>query len=516
MKSINLKFVKNRLDLFLLIFASIVIILNIFISLYHLFIGDIYFHTDIARDILLVEELVNKGSPILIGPRAGGVPGTFFGPLWVYLSTPFYLLGNGNPIFIGIFYWLLSILSLSFVMWLARKILGWPSAMISGAIFSFYVINLSLGFTQTFGSVLLSPFMFYLVYKFLNDKKIGTLLLLLLLHGFLIQFQPAFGVISLTITTALVLYTIFKIKKYYYVFSYLILFIPLITYVIFEVRHNFLQIRALISFIFVSNPYVEEIGLVSLISNRFIHFMGRLNLLQSDHLTIGIIFIFIFMFILYKSIKLPSKDKKKKFLLLFYFYYFAFWVVSVVFKGFVWDFYTLGFLPIAVVVFSSLYLLINRRVFIILLLGMIIFMMLSTRSQLISFNQFSGDNPSSWLTNKMIAQYIYDDANSDFGYFVYSTDEFAYSPKYAMSYLNKLSDKEGNLCEKRKETYLIYGPYVDDVNAHEFWKINRIKLDANPESVKNIGSTKIEKYILDNEKINENHDPNVICDLHFR
>lgn len=509
------RIIQTKEQKFLVISGIIVFFINLLLIVKRISLFDLFFHTDIARDLLLIEDMLNKGSPVLIGPRAGGIPGTFFGPLWMYLNTPFYILGNGDPVVLSIFWLFLCFTAVFLVMWLAKKIFGWEASVISGVIFSFYVLFFSMGFTQTFGSVILSPIVFYLVYSFLNSKKLSTLILLIFTHGILLQFQPAFGIITLAITSLLVTYTIFKTKKYYYFLAFFILIIPLFNYVIFEIRHNFLEIRSLIEFLTSSRPSSEKISFADFILNRFGLFMGRLNLAQSGIIYIGLFFIGIYLFILKNALKLKKNDSKRDFILIFFFYYFVFFILTLFFKGLVWDFYTVGFLPVAVVIFSSLYYL-SKRFFLVLYIMLIIFMLNSSINQLKFFQAFSSNDSSSWIANKNVAGYVYEDADKEFGYFIYSPDEFGYSIKYSMNFFSKQNQKKAMLCAKKELTYLIYNPYLEDPSSPAYWKLNRVRLNIEPVEIKKIGNIKVEKYILDRNLIMHPHDPNIICDLHFR
>jgi hypothetical protein len=59
--------------------------------------GDILFYSDIARDFLLMEDILYNKPIALIGPRSGAISGVFHGPLWFYLNLPAFILGKGNP-----------------------------------------------------------------------------------------------------------------------------------------------------------------------------------------------------------------------------------------------------------------------------------------------------------------------------------------------------------------------------------------------------------------------------------
>ena len=507
---------KSRIDFLLLISGVTLTLYNLILSTYHIFVGDMYFNTDIARDFLLIEDMLNKSYLPLIGPRAGGITGTFFGPLWLYMNAPFFVLGNGNPIFVSIFWYFLVLLSVVITIWVAYKIFGWEAAIVSGAIFSFYSTNFVLGFTQSFLSVILSPIIFYLLFKFWQSQSLSKLLLLIFLNGLLLQFQPAFGIILLLINTIFIVYLLYKTKKFHYLISYVILAIPLSTYIVFELRHNFLEIRSLINFLFAKHQASASLNIASVLQNRFGGFMGRLNLLESPIIWIGLFFVVLNIYIFIKAYFLPKDSKKRLFLLTFYFTYFLFWIVTFLFKGTIWDFYSLGFLPIAVIAFSSLYLLVNKKVFLILFFIMLIYFVNTNLNYFNSLRNFSINDSSSWLLNKKVSKYIFENAGTNFGYFVYSPDQFGYSGKYAMTYMQRqYPNKKSVLCQKEKETYLIYFPSLGAKDGL-YWRINNVKISGNPIGTYIFGPIKVEKYILSDNQIKMSIDPNLICNLQFR
>src|ERR1700733_1388991 len=88
---------------------------GIFLFSLHLLNGDLLFHTDIARDFLLIQDIVVNHKLALIGPRAGGIPGTYFGPIWIYLTIPAFFIGNGDPLVVGYFWLFLMIAALGII-----------------------------------------------------------------------------------------------------------------------------------------------------------------------------------------------------------------------------------------------------------------------------------------------------------------------------------------------------------------------------------------------------------------
>ncbi len=93
----------------------VVILISTFFASWFAVNGDIIFHTDIARDFLLMEDVVKNKPITLIGPRSGGIPGVFHGPLWTYLNLPSFIIGGGNPAIVSWFWVILYLINLLIV-----------------------------------------------------------------------------------------------------------------------------------------------------------------------------------------------------------------------------------------------------------------------------------------------------------------------------------------------------------------------------------------------------------------
>lgn len=251
------------------IFVFISIVYGIYLFSYHLLHGDLLFHTDIARDFLLIQDIAVNHKLTLIGPRAGGIPGTFFGPLWLYLMIPAFLIGHGNPITVGYFWLVLALIGLGITYYVVNKIFNPIIAICATALFTYSIIFLAPGFTQSFAPVVLSPLFLYIVYLFVEKKQIRYLGWSAFLSGILIQFQPAYGSIMLAITFLISLFLLVKRKQKRFLLLWLISLLPLSTYILFELRHNFLETHALYNFIFHHNTQsYQQVNFAYLVQNR--------------------------------------------------------------------------------------------------------------------------------------------------------------------------------------------------------------------------------------------------------
>lgn len=80
----------------------------------------LYFIFDVGRDVIVLREM-SHGDLKLIGATTG-LPGLFLGPLWYYLGLPGYILTQGNPYSIQLWYIALASLALPLYWILTHKL----------------------------------------------------------------------------------------------------------------------------------------------------------------------------------------------------------------------------------------------------------------------------------------------------------------------------------------------------------------------------------------------------------
>lgn len=491
---------------------SILILINIFLASWPIFNKDIVFHTDIARDFSIMEEIVVTKKPTLIGPRAGGISGLFHGPLWFYINLPAFIFGKGNPLIVGYFWIFLSIVTLLLVFYSTKKLFDKKTAFFSCLLFSVFLIKYTSALFNSFGALIVFPLFFLFLRKYQEKNQFIDLVIALFFLGLTIQFQIGFGGIIFILTTVYLLFYLTKKKKIIHLSAYLILMIPLITFILFELRHDFFQIRSLITYL-TTKQQAGELALVPWLLNRLkgIFFDGFSLFSQNSFLVLPITSILVWLF--FKIFQNKSLKWRKNYWLYFYFYL-GFWLMMFLYKGIVWGFFYWPFLPLTLIIISSLNNYLDKKFF--LILFFYIFIM----------NFFSGidyikNSGYGWRLYHKVAQDIYRDANKkSFGYFVYSPDQYAYSGRYAMSYSQKeFLETKSFPYQKKTLVYLIQEPPPSDkpwLNSH-WWKENQVKIRNKP--VKIFRYPKgffVEKFVLDSKEIEVPTDINLIQTTHFR
>ena len=110
----------SKVNKYLKVLFLILILLSLFFASWYVVNGDLTFSSDIARDFLLFGEITEKKF-VLIGPKSS-VMGLFHGPLWLYLNYPAYLIGNGNPLVVGVWWIILDAVFLVSVFFISKKL----------------------------------------------------------------------------------------------------------------------------------------------------------------------------------------------------------------------------------------------------------------------------------------------------------------------------------------------------------------------------------------------------------
>jgi hypothetical protein len=116
------------------------------------------------------------------------------------------------------------------------------------------------------------------------------------------------------------------------------------------------------------------------------------------------------------------------------------------------------------------------------------------------------------------ASAIYTDAKgANFGWYIYSADQYGYSPKYAMHYVQKQSTTNGFTFQKKPITYLIITPSNNKYTNEKDWKKDKIHLTRQADKVIQFsGGNYVEKYMLSAEEQKVPAANDLIEDLMFR
>ena len=495
-------------------FLFFLIAVNIILGAYFLINGDIHFDVDVSRDFLVMDDIVRNNNPTLLGPRSGAILGIFHGPLWFYINLPAFIIGEGNPLIVGWFWFLLSVIFLGIIFYTAKKLFGFKVALLSVLFFSVNsIINSTYGlknFYNPYGAVFLFPVFFLLFVQYINNLKVKYLVFSLFLLGLIIQFQMAFGIPILIAVSLYLSYFLFKKKKLYHFLSFFVLLIPLSTFILFDLKHDFLQSKALFQYFTEKNSLIS----VNRVNELFFNFFDQLS--PGKNLTTIITALFFFIGFVY-SFKKSTKEIKTIYWF-FGYLFLSFWVLSLFYSGSIGNYFW-PFLPLTIIIFCSFVKFIKQEVFVLVFISLYLINLYAGISAILDFKlDINERGPHSWAFNQMVARRIYQDAGNDFGYFNFSPDRYAYQQRYAMIYMGKYFPYKSFSSEKKLLTYLIeVDPPKDRPELNGIsWRISDVKIDRSPDTTLRFDFILIEKYYLDNGEIEVVPNPYLLDSVFLR
>jgi hypothetical protein len=490
----------------------------IILSAYWLIQGEIHYDIDISRDFLVISEAVSTHRPFLIGPHSGVVAGVFHGPLWYYLNVPAFILGHGNPVLTGWFWFGLSIVTIVIVGWVAKKLFNLKVALLSMLLYSANsIINPMDSLKQFFnpyGAVMFFPLFYYYFLEYLKKKRVRDLIIVVFINGLLIQFQMAFGAPILLATLAYLMFFIFKNKLYKHLLAILVLTIPLSTFFLFDLRHDWLQTRSLVTYLLSAKP--KNIDLLSFIIGRVRAIFSDLYAMLVPGSKIMTWFISGVSFLVVVFNKLYRRQEFGLYLYL----YFSFWIILFLFKGWTGNYYW-PFLPILIILLSSLVNYLPKKIFLMIYIFLFVWNFGHGIKQISSFPQdITRRGINSWQYNRLLADNIYENAGAaDFGYFIFTPDRWVYNQRYALEFEQLRYPKViSHSSTKLPVTFLIVvdppnnRPDIDPVG----WRISDIGITKEAVSTRKIDVATIYRYELSNREVQIPHNPNLLDSTFFR
>lgn len=521
------KFIKRN-SLFLYSATILLIIATAILLRSKIFLtGDFFFLPDQARDLVLVKDMLETSKLPLIGARAMSGGYIFHGPLWIWMLGVPTLIFSGDPFLIAITTYLAISMGIVVLGFLAvYKLYGVVSAIYASiflAISSMLVNNVSSTTNAHLMPLIFIAYLYFLI-KYLRGHK-KSFYFAALSAGLGVQFEGVFAVpliIFLLIVSLITDKYILNLKRI--LITSVLFGISLATFLLFDLRHDFLMGKGLFKLI------TDGKGLGSIpgydaysdFGFRIIDRMnGLFNLPSLVMYNYSIYAHFLLLGILIYSIFLIYRDKhkhiRKEMLTLIAIPIFVY-TVFMYFQYPVWAHYVYS-LPIVV---SFIFALAFKRLWVIfvgkvLIIISLIFLITPVVNDLINYfpvNNNVSQSDGSFKNQLAVVDYVFKDAkSSEFGYFVYSPQVFTYGIDYLMWWRGK--EKYGYIPESKKTEvfYLImYPPLENDANAHNYWVKNVIRTRSKIAEKKTFsGNIKLEKRILERQE--EDVDPNYYLNL---
>lgn len=501
------------ITLFVILFTSV----NIFFASWYVSHNDISFISDVARDMFLLQEVSQK-KLILIGPRSS-VFGLYHGPLWTYLNYPAYVLGKGNPVAIGWYWIFLIVLFLIGNYWIANKLFNHATARLYVLMMSMYFIFHANELFNPHGALFVLPAFFYTIVRYTQTKKIRYLVSHVLLTGILIQFQMAIGAPMLILSMVYVVIFCIRHRTTKHLLGFGCILIPLSTFILFDLRHNFLLLHNIIRHLGTSN---HSQTMVAFVLDRVQTILFRTEFLRyglpfkffSDHGQFIVTATFFFM--IFRQI---THGVHRNIYILFLYFYVGFFVVSLTNRYNLLPFYVSPLISLIFLMFCSLVTGKKKYIFVSIFSGLYILNAIGAYNYIQKASTFIGKAQSSWKGLSEMAKYVYEDAPKEFGYFLYAPDIMGYAPRYALAYIQSLSVKQGIAFARRPTTYLIIEPPAQDnrFTSEKIFKLSQIHLTKKPISIRTFpNGYKVEKYLLGPHERSVPFDPGINPRLHYR
>jgi len=310
-----------------------------------------------------------------------------------------------------------------------------------------------------------------------------------------------------------------KNRRTHHLLSFGILSLPLSTFFLFDLRHQFLQTKSVINYVIGISPDKPHVILLPFLFSRLQGLLfSVLSFFTQGNMILNSIFLLFFLILLIQFIR---HKRKKQGVILFYTFYFygGFWIVTLLFKGTMWGYYYWPFLPLFCIAISLLFnAVLKKQISLIMIVLFLVISGLNIFKLSKQTNSFFSHNSGYWNFYSDQAKDIYKDVSQDFGWYVYTADQYGYSSKYAMHYMQKQYPSiKGCEYQKKALTYLIIFPSTNKYTSEQWWKKNQIKISKKPAHVlKYNGGSYTEKYVLTPAEQSVPSDPNLIQDLLFR
>lgn len=508
-------FKRNWLNAFCYLVFAFFLCTNVF----YLWRGDLYYHTDIARDFLILDEMVSERKLSLIGARTS-IAGVFHGPAWYYLNLPVFFLSGGNPLATGWFWLALALAAGIAFYFCAQKIANKKTALLAIALLASLKIALPVGLMQSGGAFFISFIYFFLLWWYTQKQRWWQLALAAFTAGLLIQFQMAFGGPILVVTGVYSLYQILKNKKYWHLLSWLAILLPLSTFLLFDWRHDFLQLNSIINYFTSSSNGGADFSLAAYLQQRLTALIDCFALVTPDNNWLRIPSSLLTLAFLIWAGFLVRYDKKsvRSAYSLSMLMIAGFWLVTLPFKGPLWDFYYDNLLPL--IVFWVAYVVIIKNDWwwkALLLLAIICNFYAEWRWIAIYTHDGVENHEIFWSFYDRLASDIYQSAQGqEFSHYVYTPNLYAYQAKYALRYWANQHQQPYLVNQKEPLTFLVIGG-SQHADFTEKWQIEDVKIArAADEEWSYASGYRVKKYLLTEEEMKIEDNPFLIENLEFR
>jgi len=411
------------------------------------------FWYDQGRDALVIWDFIHNGKLFLIGPMMG-FTGMFRGPWYYYLITPFYYLGNGNPLWPSVFLILTSVFAIYTLYVVGKKLGGEKTGLLSAFIsgISIYIIGASRWLSNPTPMLLVGISLVWAVFMFLEKKKWAVPLIAFLI-GMGLNFGAATEIyyIPAVLVIFLINRTILPDRKVFLFsgFVFLLCFAPQI---LFELRHKGVLSGALYNFVFQEKTFTYDF--IEIIRSRTnVYYDIFSSKFWTDGRVLFLPFFIVFVSILIWKWKKLWKDPRFQTVFILALAPIIGTLFFVSNLGGFYDYYFTGYYLIFILLFSYIFSKANK-----LIISLFLIILISKNYQSFKNTYFVKlDNPEiiAFKNQELVIDWIKSDANGS----VFNVD--VYVPPvipYAYDYLFKWKE----LGNEEKNVKLLYTLYESD------------------------------------------------------
>ena len=237
---------KSRKNLFLLFFVLVLAAFLRFYKIENLAI----FLSDQASDSTKVFEMM-RGRFTLLGPITS-VGGFYNGPIVYYLMLPFYWILKGGPVSGTVFQTVLQIATIPFIFLLGKKLKNETVGLIASFLFAIspLMIDYSRAGFNAHPAIFFSTLILYVLFLLKENFSLLKGVLLGIFIGFILQMHY----MTISILLFVFLYPLIFQKKLFNFRYYLTIItgiiIGLSPFLLFELRHQFLNINLFLKYFF--------------------------------------------------------------------------------------------------------------------------------------------------------------------------------------------------------------------------------------------------------------------------
>ena len=491
------------------------IVINSGVSVIILLKQNIVYYPDVARDFLLLREITTTNPIMLIGERTG-LAGIYHGPLWLYLNVPAFLLGGGNPVTMGWFWFFLYCAFVSIVYWVASRMYSQNAGLFAGFLVSgMYAYHVPFMYNPH-GALLIAPLFFYYFVAFARKHTPRYALLAFFFLGIIFQFEMAFALPVAFLSFAMCVVTALKVKNFKLIsYAFLGMLPGLSTFIVFDLTHNFLQLKGFLTFLSTASgerPIFTYGGFL----------LTRLHLALTSGLydftggtilaALGVLLFFAW-YLLYGK-RRTNEHTGLKICMIFYI---GFWLTTLIYGGMMWPFYHWPIALMTIIVFSGIVTSNARKFIWIMAVPFIVIMLFRQVNTVRDSYAFSDASSVSWKLYRTIGENSIKQQRGDTGYFVFNTDLVGYTVRYAVEYAGMKNSVDALYNTKKENTFLIELPVSDPGLDFEWWRKNMVRITKKPQKITHYPSDiRVYHYTLNRIEQNIVTDDSLTNNLLFR